>query len=174
MTAPLTRRRAPRLIVFALIGVTAALAVWWLRPGEQAMAPTLELAYLDGSRSGLASLRGRPVLVNFWSLTCAPCLEELPDLARFHAHWRPRGLEMIAIAMPYDPPLQVRNFARERSLPWRVALDVGGEAARAFAVSYVPMTFILDPAGRIVHQQAGKLDTERAGLIISPLLPPAE
>jgi peroxiredoxin len=171
MPAATARKRASLAAALILSALLAAGAALWLRPGEQPVAPAIELTLLDGTRQPLERLRGRPVLLAFWSLTCAPCLEELPELIRFHDQWRPRGLEMIAVAMPYDPPLHVQTFARERRVPYPIALDVTGEAARAFGVAQVPMAFVVSPEGRIVYRQLGKLDIVRAAQLIESLLP---
>lgn len=161
------------MAVLAVSVLIAAVVAWWLPSRAPAPAPAVELALLDGSTRTLASLRGRAVLVSFWSLTCAPCLEELPDLIRLHERWRARGFELLAVGMPYDPPLAVQNFARERKLPYPVAVDVQGAAVRAFGVAYVPTAFLIDPEGRIVYQQTGKLDILHTERLLEGLLPAA-
>ncbi|MFL6624031.1 MAG: TlpA disulfide reductase family protein [Sulfurifustis sp.] len=165
------RRRASPLVVLALIAALTGVATALLPTPKPPPPADLSLALLDGRVLHLAELRGRPVLVAFWATSCSPCVEEQPDLARFYQEFRPRGLEMLAIAMPYDPPVQVQSFVREREVPYPVVLDVAGLAWRAFdEVKFVPSAFLLDPQGRIVWEHVGKLDVERARRAIDPFL----
>jgi peroxiredoxin len=167
----LLRRRAPLFAVLVLAIALVGAAAWLLPATNRGRAPDVELALLDGRTLPLSAWRGQPLLLSFWSLTCRPCLEERPDLARFYEDLQPRGFEMIAVAMPYDPPLAVHEFNERDPSPYPVALDVEGRAAGAFGVDVIPVAVILDPRGRVVYRQTGKLDIERARRIIEPLLP---
>lgn len=165
------RRRASPLAVLALIAALTGIATALLPTPRPPPAADLSLVLLDGRVLHLAELRGHPVLVAFWATSCPPCVEEQPELARFYNEFRPRGLEMLAIAMPYDPPAQVQSFVREREVPYPVVLDVAGIAWQAFdEVKFVPSAFVLDPQGRVVWEHIGKLDVERARRAIDPFL----
>lgn len=158
------------LIILAAAGVLAWAATWLFPPAPRVPAET-EFTLLDGSKLTLASLRGRPVLVSFWATTCPPCVEELPDLIRLYRELRPQGLELIAVAMPYDPPILVQQFVRQHELPWPVALDVQGRVTSAFGgVPYVPTAFILTPEGKTELTYTGRLDMAKARRIISRYL----
>jgi thiol-disulfide isomerase/thioredoxin len=172
MPASPFKTRAPLVAVFALGVLLVAAIVLWLPSRTPSPAPDVTFTLLDGGTRTFASLRGRPVLVSFWATSCAPCVEELPDLIRLYEEWKPRGFELIAVAMPYDPPLYVDKFVRERAVPYPVALDVQGIVTRAFGVGFVPMTFLMSPEGNLLYQQAGKLDFARLHRMIEPLLPP--
>lgn len=159
------------LIFVSLLGLTglAAFAGWMWRTPE--LTPALTLQLLDGSRVQLKALRGRPVLVSFWSLSCGPCLEEIPVLRRLHQDLTPRGLEIVAIAMAYDPPAAVLDFVGKQALPYRVALDLDGAGARAFGgVPQLPRSFVIGPDGAIAHSHLGKLDLDGMRAVIQPLL----
>lgn len=166
----LHRRASPLVVLGLIIALAAALA--WLLPAQKPNPPaTLNFTLLDGNNLALADLRGRPVLIAFWATSCAPCVEELPDLIRLYRELLPRGFEMIAVAMPYDPPLQVQNFVRRNAVPYPVALDVRGEVARAFGgIDFVPTAFLLDPGGAVLYRQVGRLDIERARRLLEPFL----
>ena len=102
---------------------------------------------------------GRPVLVTFWATTCASCVKEIPHLAELYREFSPRGLEMIAIAMAYDPPNHVLAMRDARAIPYPIALDIEGTAARAFGnVRLTPTSFLIGPDGRIVQHNTGELD----------------
>lgn len=153
-----------------LIAAVAAVAAFLL-PARNRHVPEASFSLLDGRTITLQELRSRPVLVSFWATSCAPCVEEVPDLARLYRELKPRGLEMIAVAMSYDPPLHVQTFARERGLPYPIALDTTGAAIRAFGdVHAIPAAYLLDPQGAIALKQLGKLDVSRVRKLVAPFL----
>lgn len=164
-------KRASLFVVFTLIALLAALTALLLPSEPQAPAPQLRFTLLDGRALTLDALRERPVLVAFWATTCAPCVEETPDLIKLYQDLNPRGLELIAVAMPYDPPLNVQIFARDRQVPYPIALDIDGAVAREFGgVRSIPAAFLIDPQGRIIYRQSGKLDIERVRALSLPFL----
>ena len=158
------RRAAYAIFVLAaLVGLGMLL---WPAPAPKDR-PQAEFLLLDGGKTSLAELRGKPVLVAFWATSCKPCVEELPDLIKLYGDLHPRGFELIAVAMPYDPPLTVQTFVREKQVPYPVAVDVEGKVVRAFdGVPYVPMAFLIAPDGKIAYQQVGRLDIAKARRII--------
>ena len=121
--------------------------------------PPISIATIDGRSFDPASVDGRPLLVTFWSTTCLVCLREMPDLEALYRRLSPRGFEIIAVSMPWDPPGEVVRLARSRELPYPVALDVDGAVARAFGdVSATPTHFLVGPSGDIAFRRAGALD----------------
>ena len=162
------RRLALPLILVAAIVIAVSVAL--LLPSS-APPPETEFTLLDGRQITLRSLRGRPVLVSFWATSCRPCIEELPDLIRLYNTWHPLGFELIAVAMPYDPPALVQEFTQRRGLPYPVALDVQGKLTSAFGgVPYVPAAFLIAPNGNIVLNSTGRLDIDKARRIIAKYL----
>jgi peroxiredoxin len=158
----LFKRRGSMLLALVLISVATAMLIWWLPWRAPRAVEDFPLALLDGREAKLSDFRGRPLLVNFWATSCAPCAEELPALLALHAEFAPQRVAVLAIAMPYDPPLHVAQFAEQHHLPYPVALDVRADAVRAFGgVPYIPATFLLDRSGRIVYSHAGLLDAAR-------------
>lgn len=145
--------------VLIAIGMLAVLAGLALTLMQRPMAPRIDITTLDGKKIVLDSLRGKVVVVNFWATSCPGCIKEMPQLVDTYRKYQPRGLEMVAVAMSYDPPEYVRNYVQQRNLPFTVALDTTGEAARAFnQVKLTPTTFIIDRQGRIIQQTLGELD----------------
>ncbi len=170
---PIARQRASMLAVLLSVVLLAALIVWVLPGLQRPQAPAVEFDLLDGSRTSLSALRGRPVLLVFWSTTCPPCIEEIPDLIRLHDSLSPRGLMVIAVAMPYDPPVVVRDFAIARQLPYAIAIDVPGRAAGALGVASIPSAVLIDRGGRIAWQQSGRLDEVRMRRLIESMFDPS-
>lgn len=80
-------------------------------------------------------------------------------MVELYKDFSPRGFDIVAIAMQYDPPEQVREMATRRQLPYKVALDSDGGAAKAFGdVQLTPTHFLIDPEGRIVQHKLGDFD----------------
>lgn len=146
-----TGLRLGAMLVLAVLGT-----IWlWPKPA----APDVAFQVIGEGRVTLAQLRGAPVLVVFWATTCATCVAEMPELIALYRRHQVRGFKVVAVAMPYDPPSYVARFARERSLPFKVAIDVQGDAVRAFDdVAGTPTAFLIDAGGRIVDRTVGRSD----------------
>jgi peroxiredoxin len=127
--------------------------------GRPRQAPDVAYTLLDGSRTTLGARRGHVVLVNFWSTDCAPCVQEMPQLAATWQKFAPRGLDVLAVSMSYDPPFAVANFAESRRLPFGVAIDNTGEIAHSFEdVRFTPTTVLINRRGEIVRRWVGSPD----------------
>ncbi len=162
-----------RLIgVFALL-LLAGLAYVWLSPGGISQAPDVTLTTIDGDQIRLAELRGRPVLVTFWATDCPGCIREMPHLVELYQALAPAGLEIIAIAMPWDRPDHVLAMRKVKNLPYPVALDVNGNASQAFGnVRLTPTSFLIAPDGRIVHRKTGEMNMATLRARITSMLTP--
>jgi len=142
------------LVAVVAIAAGATFAGW-----QRAQAPQAQFIALAGGTFSTADLRGNVVLVNFWATSCVTCVAEMPRMVETWKRFAPRGYEMVAVAMSYDHPNAVAEFAQQRALPFRVALDTGGAVARAFGnVSVTPTTYLLDRRGRIVAAYVGEPD----------------
>ena len=148
-----------KLSLFALTFAVVLSVAGYLLLQKKPAAPHLGFTTLQGERFTIANLRGKVVLVNFWATDCPGCIKEMPQLIETHNKYRAAGYETVAVAMYYDPPNYVLNFATKNALPFKVVLDVKGEAARAFGgVTLTPTSFIIDKKGRIIHKIIGEPD----------------
>lgn len=149
-----------RNLLFALVAIavfSAAIAFYAL--AQRPAAPDVIFTTLDGRQLRLADLRGKTVAVVFWATSCPICKGEMPDLVETYRKYQPRGFELIAVAMAYDSPEQVKNFAESGGLPFPVVLDTGGDLARAFSdTKVVPTTFLIDGSGKFVSRTLGAID----------------
>ena len=146
----------PLLIAVAVLAIAGALVYALM---EKPAAPAATFTTLEGKPVALNELRGKIVLVNFWATSCPGCVKEMPDLVETYKQYKDRGFEIVAVAMSYDPPNYVANFAKTRQLPFPVALDVNGEHARAFGnVQLTPTSFLIGKDGRIIEEKLGDLD----------------
>ena len=128
-------------------------------------------ALSQGRPVSLDALRGKVVLVNFWSTTCPACAREMPGMAETYRRYQDRGFEIVAVAMSYDPPNYVAQFAQTRQLPFPVALDIDGGHARAFDnVQLTPTSFLIGRDGRILDKTQGELDFPRLNALLDKAL----
>ena len=133
--------------LLALLGLAllAALSLF-----KKEAAPAVTFNTLSGEHITAASLHGKVVLVNFWATSCSTCVQEMPQMVETYNKYQQRGLEFVAVAMSYDPPDYVRNFAQTRALPFKVALDSDGNIAQQFGdVKLTPTTFLIDKNGNV-------------------------
>jgi thiol-disulfide isomerase/thioredoxin len=158
-------------IAFAAVAVAALAVAATFAVGGKDTAPTVQYTLLDGSKHSSDALRGKVVLVNFWATSCTTCVKEMPHLIETHQKYQARGFETLSIAMAYDPPAYVMNYAETRKLPFRVTMDTTGEMAKKFGqVQLTPTTFVLNRKGEIVQRYVGEPDFAQLHALLEKLL----
>jgi peroxiredoxin len=158
------------LIAGAAVAIALG-AVGYVALGQRDVAPAVDMVLLDGSKTNLADLRGKVVLVNFWATSCVTCVKEMPQMVQTYQKYRDRGMDFVAVAMSYDPPAYVDNFAKTRQLPFKVAIDNTGQIARDFGdVQLTPTTFLLNKRGEIVKRYVGEPDFAALHQLVEQLL----
>ena len=166
---PRGQRRRRTLQAVAALGAIGALGLTGCSGRDEAPSSTFVL--LDGSQATTADLKGKVTLVNFWATTCVTCVKEMPQIVATHQKFAGRGYETVAVAMSYDPPAWVQNFAQSRQLPFKVALDNTGEIARAWGdVKLTPTTYLVDKKGQIVKRYVGEPSFDALHQLIEKLL----
>jgi peroxiredoxin len=134
-------------------------------------APESSFVLLDGSQKTTADYKGKVTLVNFWATSCVTCVAEMPKIIATYDKYHPRGFETLAVAMSYDPPSYVVNFAETRKLPFKVAIDNSGAVAKAWGdVRLTPTTYIVNKRGEIVKRYVGEPDFAELHRLIEELL----
>ena len=137
----------------------------------QERAPASSFVLLDGSTLRTEQLQGKVTLVNFWATSCTTCVAEMPQLMATHQKYKDRGYETLAVAMSYDPPSYVVNFAQTRQLPFKVAIDNTGANARAWGdVKLTPTSYLLNRRGEIVKSYVGAPDFDELHRLIEKLV----
>ena len=154
-------------VAVAALGLTGA-ALW---SGGASAAPASTFVLLDGSQKTTQDLRGRVALVNFWATSCVTCVAEMPQIMSTYDKYKARGFETVAVAMSYDPPSYVVNYAETRKLPFKVAIDNTGTIARAWGdVQPTPTTYLVNKRGDIVKTYVGQPDFAELHRLIEKLL----
>ena len=161
-------RRRTALIAGVGLGaaaVGAGLAAWRLRldHADEDVAEfwTLRFEQPAGGELALQSLKGKPLLVNFWATWCPPCITELPLIDDFHAKQAGRW-QVVALAI--DSPTPVRTFLERRPLGMPVGLAGlnGVELVQRLGNrgGALPFTVVFDSQGRLRERKLGILKPE--------------
>jgi cytochrome c biogenesis protein CcmG/thiol:disulfide interchange protein DsbE len=117
-------------------------------------APKFTLTALDGKRVSLVSLRGHPVVLNFWASWCYDCTLEDPYLIAAWHRYRSEGVRFVGVSFQ-DNSANSATFMRKHGIGWLDLQDPGTRTAITYGVSGVPETFLIDPQGRIVLKSTG-------------------
>jgi peroxiredoxin len=160
-----------KLIPAAAVVIALAAGVGiYLNTGVSA-APASTFVLLDGSRKSTEDLKGKVTLVNFWATSCVTCVAEMPKVIATYDKYKAQGYDTLAVAMSYDPPSYVVNFAETRKLPFKVAIDNTGAVAQAWGdVKLTPTTYIVNKRGEIVKRYVGEPDFAELHRLIEKLL----
>jgi peroxiredoxin len=134
-------------------------------------APDVEFQALDGQAVRLTSLRGRVVLLNFWATWCIPCRSEIPEFNALQRDLQAKGLSVVGVSVsPVDTADSIRSFqkdVRQDYTVWRGAEEIGSQFGNGPGL---PVTYVLDRAGRIRQKFIGPQSRENFEAAIKPVL----
>lgn len=154
----------PAILLALLAGLVISLS-------SKDSAPNLTMTSISGEKLSLQQLRGKMVLINFWATSCPGCIEEMPKLVDTYQRYHGKGLEIIAVAMSYDPPNHVLNYSKQHALPFPVVLDTTEDASHAFGnVQVTPTTFVIDKQGKVVRHILGTINFADLETLLSTTL----
>jgi cytochrome c biogenesis protein CcmG/thiol:disulfide interchange protein DsbE len=133
-------------------------------------APAVALPDLAGREVTLAALRGRAVALNFWATWCQPCKEELPALAEAWREARGSCVEFVGVTEESSREDAVAEVARHE-LPYSVVLDADGAVARAYGVTGLPRTYLIDAEGNLRKVFSGRISRAQLEKAMAPFVP---
>jgi len=168
-TSKLSRR--PWAKAIAAIAIAALAGIAYLSLSSRQSAPDVTFTSLTGDKVSMQSLRGKVVMVNFWATSCTTCIHEMPQMVQTYDKYKDKGLDFVAVAMSYDPPNYVLNYAQTRNLPFKVALDTQGDLAKSFGdVKLTPTTYVIDKKGNIIKRYVGEPEFAELHLLLEKAL----
>lgn len=159
--------------VLSTLAIAAALGIgaFVYQGTGQAAAPESRFVLLNGSTQTTADMKGKVTLVNFWATSCTTCVAEMPEIVKTYDKYKDRGYDTLAVAMHYDPPSYVVNFAQSRKLPFKVAIDNTGQIAKDWGdIQLTPTTFVVNKQGQVVKRYVGAPNFDELHKLIDKLL----
>lgn len=137
--------------------------------GASRKAPDFELTDLRGHKMSLSSFKGKVVVLNFWSRTCGPCLEEMPDIAELTHVLKPMGDVAVVTVSADEDPEQVRQTLKsilKEDVPFPVLMDPDGKVVGGrYGTSMYPETWIIDKRGVIRARFDGQREWSGSAVI---------
>ncbi len=135
-------------------------------------APDFELPTPEGVPIRLSTLRGKPVILNFWATWCPPCKIEMPDLEALYQKYSQQGLTILAVDQQ-EPPEAVRAYFEEMQLSFQPVIDSTGEIFNVYRVVALPTSYFIDASGTVRVQHRGMMTREQMENYVSQILPAA-
>jgi peroxiredoxin len=134
--------------------------------------PNLDIYTRDGRAVDLSKLDGKIIIVHFWATWCPPCVDEIPALSRFWAHYRDRkGIALYAVSVDDGWPT-VDKFRQRIPFDFPVYMDPNAATAHKFGTTQFPETYVCNRNGRVLYHIANAVawDTPKVYEIINSLL----
>jgi thiol-disulfide isomerase/thioredoxin len=116
----------------------------------------LKFTALDGAEVDLAKMRGKVVLIDFWSSGCGMCVDDVPNLVQAYKKLNPKGFEIIGISIDRDKS-SLEAFIKENGMAWPQFFDGKGwenEIASRFGILFIPAMWLVDKKGMLVETRA--------------------
>jgi len=161
-------RRGWAIAAGVAVAATAAGIGWsiWRRPGASADVEnelwSSSFDTPDGSRLAMSSMRGHPLVLNFWASWCPPCVREMPALDQFARDFAARGWRVVGLAADNAAP--VREFLARSPVSYAIGLTgfPGVELSRRLGnlSGGLPFTVVFGPEGRLLQRRMGETSYE--------------
>ena len=133
-----------------------------VKAGEARQAPEFQQidTWLNSEPLKLEALRGKVVLVDFWTYTCINCLNHLPYVQEWHQKYKDQGLVVVGVHTPefaYEKSTRnVQDAIKRLQIKHAVAQDNSYGTWRAFNNQYWPAVYLIDKQGKIVYSHFGE------------------
>lgn len=115
---------------------------------------------VDGSpRQSSEWVTKQPVIINFWGTWCPPCRREIPDLVKLYEIYKPKGIEIVSLAVR-DEPGSVKTFTAQAGMKWVMLMGSDDIYDKYGGIRGVPTTIFIDRTGKEVQRFVGATDFE--------------
>lgn len=115
-------------------------------------APDFQLTTISGKQIKLSDFADRPILLNFWFTSCAPCIEEIPELNELVDKYQNQGVVFLAIGL--DHPKRIKPFLKKHPFQYEI-LTNGLRVAQSYKVNSYPTHLLLNSQREVVYSQVG-------------------
>ena len=123
---------------------------------EKSPAPEVSVVSVaNGSSLKLSDLKGKVVLLNFWATWCPPCREEIPSMMKLNSLMAGKPFQMVAVSIDEGGKPAIESFFKETGYSLPTYQDASGASPKAYGVTGVPETFIIDKNGVLVKKIIG-------------------
>lgn len=122
---------------------------------EASPAPDINVISLKNEPLKLSDLKGKVVMLNFWATWCPPCREEIPSMMKLNTTMAGQPFQMVAVSIDEGGVPAIEAFFKESGFSLPTYTDPDGKAAKAYGVTGVPETFIIDKNGKMVKKVIG-------------------
>lgn len=141
-----------------------------IRPTRSDPAPDFQLRDTEGHTLSLSDQKGRVTLLNFWGTWCPPCQKELPDLIKLNETYRGQPFDIVGVALGEDSSASLKTWCQEHGVTYRQAMAQPDMLAAYGDIHEVPVSVLLDRAGRIRYRWEGERDFETFHAAVERLL----
>jgi len=125
-------------------------------PKKIKKAPSFELKLLDGTSIFLEDLKGKIVLLNFWSIYCTPCREEMVSLQTLWQHYKNMGLIVIAVSVDRNDKVQTEEYIKNSELTFPIGLDINKKLRQLYEIKALPTSYIIRRNGEFLARIIGE------------------
>ncbi len=161
----MTRFAVAAVLAVACALPTAALAV----PKVGQPAPPFSLPTVDGKMLTLASLKGKPVYLNFYATWCGPCNDEAPVIGKLSAKFKSRGLTVLGVN-ELENPQKAKEFLTKYHLAYNAVVDSDGKAGKDYGALGLPVHVFIDRGGVVKTYRLGEMNPDEIEAAIKGIL----
>ena len=135
-------------------------------------ADDFSLKLMAGGTLTLSELRGKAVMVDFWSSWCPPCRQEAPVLAEVYLEYEGFPVEFVGVDI-WDVPSAAQEHIDRYNVPYPNGIDADGIIAINYGVTGLPEKFFISPEGTIVKKFVGPMSPSKLRGILNNMLDPS-